>query len=116
MWCRGIRGATTAEENTKEAILKATDELLRMMIESNDIEVDQVAAATFTTTQDLNAEYPAVAARRIGWNDTALICGHEMNVPDGLPRCIRILILINTEKSAKEIKHVYIKEAKNLRP
>ena len=115
MWCRGIRGATTVEENTKEAILEATEELLQLMIESNDIEVDRVAAATFTTTPDLNAEYPALAARKLGWNDNALLCGREMNVPGGLTKCIRILLLINTDKSLKEINHVYIKEAKNLR-
>lgn len=116
MWCRGIRGATTTEENTREAILEATRELLQLMIGCNDIDVDQVAAATFTTTPDLNAEYPALAARQLGWHDAALLCGHEMNVPDGLAKCIRILILVNTEKGAKEINHVYIKDAKNLRP
>lgn len=116
MWCRGIRGATTVEENTREAILDATKELLQLMIEANDIDVDCVAAATFTTTPDLNAEYPAAAARQMGWHDTALLCGHEMNVPSGLPNCIRILVLYNTDKSAQEIKHVYIKNAVNLRP
>ena len=115
MWCRGIRGATTVEENTKEAILEATEELLHLLIEANDIEVNQIAAATFTTTKDLNAEYPAVAARHIGWADTALLCGHEMDVSTGLLKCIRILLLVNTDKSAGEIKHIYIKEAKNLK-
>ena len=116
MRCRGIRGATTVEENTKEAITEATRELLQLMVESNAIDVEQVAAATFTTTPDLNAEYPAVAARQIGWYDSALLCSHEMGVPDGLPMCIRILLLVNTEMSGKEIKHIYIKDAKNLRP
>ena len=116
MWCRGIRGATTVEENTKKAILDATGELLQLMVEANDIEVEHVAAATFTTTPDLNAEYPAVAARQLGWHEAALLCGHEMNVPDGLPKCIRILVMYNTEKSASEIKHIYIKDAVNLRP
>ena len=72
MWCRGIRGAITATENSEEAILEATTELLQQMIKANDIEADQIASATFTTTVDLNAEYPAVAARRLGWVDTAL--------------------------------------------
>ena len=86
MWCRGIRGAITATENSEEAILEATTELLQQMIKANDIEADQIASATFTTTVDLNAEYPAVAARRLGWVDTALLCGHEMNVPKGLKK------------------------------
>ncbi|MEE9324971.1 MAG: chorismate mutase [Dehalococcoidia bacterium] len=116
MWCRGIRGATTAEANTKEAIVGTAKELLQNMIESNGIETDDVACAIFTTTEDLTAEFPALAARQLGWDDVALLCGHEMNVPDGLPMCIRILLMVNTEKSADEIVHVYIKGAKNLRP
>ena len=116
MWCRGIRGATTARENTEEAILEATTELLQQMIAANDIEAEQIAAATFTTTVDLNAEYPAVAARRLGWVDNALLCGHEMDVPKGLKKVVRVLVLINTEKDAKDIKHVYMKEARQLRP
>ncbi len=116
MWCRGIRGATTVEENTKEAILDATRELLQIMVEANDVAVDDVGSATFTTTSDINAEYPAVAARQLGWHDAALLCGHEMNVPDSLTKCIRILLMYNTEKSAQEINHIYIKNAVNLRP
>ncbi|MCH8090328.1 MAG: chorismate mutase [Chloroflexi bacterium] len=116
MWCRGIRGATTVEENTREAILEGTSELLKLMISYNDLEEDQIAAVTFTTTTDLNAEYPAVAARQLGWTDAALLCGHEMDVPCGLKKVIRILLLVNTEKSSKEMKHVYIKEAMKLRP
>lgn len=116
MFCRGIRGATTTEENTESAILDATTELLKLMIKSNDIDVDQIAAATFSTTVDLNAEYPAVAARALGWTDTALICGHEMDVPKGMKKVIRVLVLLNTEKSSNEIKHIYIKRAKQLRP
>ncbi len=116
MWCRGIRGATTVEENTREAILEGTSELLKLMIKYNDLEEDQIAAATFTATADLNAEYPAVAARQLGWMDAALLCGHEMDVPCGLKKVIRILLLVNTEKSSKEMKHVYIKEAMKLRP
>ena len=116
MWCRGIRGATTVEENTREAILEGTSELLKLMIKYNDLEEDQIAAVTFTTTTDLNAEYPAVAARQLGRTDAALLCGHEMDVPCGLKKVIRILLLVNTEKSSKEMKHVYIKEAVKLRP
>ncbi|MFC2027756.1 chorismate mutase [Chloroflexota bacterium] len=115
MRCRGIRGATVVEENTKEAILHATRELLEKMIEANQIEVDEVAYAFFTTTPDVNAEFPALAARQLGWTQTALLCGHEMNVPGSLKQCIRILVLYNTEKTAAEIAHVYTKGAERLR-
>ena len=114
--CLGIRGAITAEENSKEAILSATDQLLREMVVANKIEIDQVAAVFFTTTEDLNACFPAVAARQMGWDHIALICGHEMSVPDGLSMCIRVLILVNTEKGHDDMLHVYLKEAKGLRP
>ena len=113
---RGIRGATTAEANTREAILAATDELLRLMIGANQLCVDDVASVIFTTTSDLNADYPALAARALGWHDVALMCAHEMNVPHGLPRCIRILIHWNTTRRATEVQHVYIKGAEQLRP
>ena len=116
MWTRGIRGAITATENTPEAILEATTELLQQLIKANDIETEQIALATFTTTVDLNAEFPAVAARKLGWVDTALLCGHEMDVPRGLKKVIRVMVLINTEKEAKDIRHVYMKEARQLRP
>ena len=116
MWCRGIRGATIAEENTEEAILEATRELLKHLIRLNDIKPEYIAAATFTTTVDLNAEYPAVAARELGWVDNALLCGHEMNVPKGLKKVIRVMVLVNTDKDIKDIKHVYMKEARQLRP
>ncbi len=113
--CRGIRGATTATSNTKEAILSATKELLEQIIDANNIEQSQVASVFFTTTPDLNAEFPAAAARQMGWSDIALLCGHEMAVPDSLPRCIRILILVNTDKEPHELMHVYLKEATSLR-
>ncbi len=115
MLCRGIRGATTADSNTKEDILNATKELLRKMTEANDIRAENVACAIFTTTQDLDAEFPAAAARQLGWAHTALLCAQEMNVPDSLQHCIRILILYNTEKSTDEIVHVYIKGATTLK-
>ena len=94
---RGVRGATTADENTREAILAATRELLRLMIEANRLEPDDVASAIFTTTIDLNADYPALAARALGWHEVALMCMHEMNVPHGLKMCVRILLHWNTD-------------------
>jgi chorismate mutase len=114
--CRGVRGATVAAENSAEAILAATRELLFTMIQYNDIAPDDVASAYFTTTEDLNVIYPATAARQLGWYDVALLCGHEMRVPTGLPQCIRILLHWNTPKTAQEIVHVYLHEAQSLRP
>ncbi len=116
MPCRGVRGATTAEANTREAILQATRQLLALMIRLNDIDPDDVASVIFSTTPDLDAEFPALAARQLGWLEVPLLCTHEMHVPGALPRCIRVLLHWNTEKSAREINHVYIKEAASLRP
>jgi chorismate mutase len=115
MWCRGIRGATTVDKNTKEDILSAGKELLQKMVEANGIVPENVACAIFTTTPDLNAEFPAAAARQLGWPNSALLCAQEMNVPDSLKKCLRILILYNTEKSTEEIVHVYIKGATTLK-
>ena len=115
MWCRGIRGATTVDKNTKEDILNAGKELLQKIIEANGLVPENVASAIFTTTPDLDAEFPAAAARQLGWANTALLCAQEMNVPGSLPKCLRILILYNTEKSAEEIVHVYIKGATTLK-
>ena len=114
--CRGIRGATTVDANTSDAILDATRELLELMIEANDLDSSDVGSAIFTTTPDLNAEFPAIAARQLGWHDVALMCGHEMNVPGALPMCIRVLIHWNTTKAQTDIRHVYIRGARNLRP
>jgi chorismate mutase len=114
--CRGVRGATVAESNTEAAILAATRELLYTVVKVNGIREEEVASIFFTTTRDLNACYPATAARQLGWYRAALICGHEMDVPDGLPQCVRILLHWNTEKSINEIQHVYLSEAQSLRP
>ena len=113
--CWGIRGATTAEDNSRDSILTATKELLQRITDENDLDKSQVAAVWFTTTSDLNAEYPALAARQLGWMNAALLCAHEMAVPNGLPRCIRVLILVNTNKSPADLKYVYLKEAQGLR-
>lgn len=116
MVCRGVRGATTAEENTRESILASTRELLKEMRDANDILSQDICSVIFTTTSDLTAEYPAVAARELGWYDQALLCTHEMNVPGGLEKCIRVLIQWNTSKPIEEIQHVYINGAEALRP
>lgn len=114
--CRGIRGATTVTANTSAAILEATREMLFVMIRANEIDPEDIASVYFTTTVDLTATYPALAARQLGWYDAALLCGHEMQVPNGLPRCIRVLVHWNTSKSSREIIHVYLRDAKSLRP
>lgn len=114
--CRGVRGAITVEANTAEAILAATHELMAALIKANQIDPDDVGSLLMTTTLDLNAEYPAVAVRQLGWMDVAIMCGHEMTVPHGLPRCLRILIMWNTPHMPQEIQHVYIGEAQRLRP
>jgi chorismate mutase len=101
--------------NTREDILGATKELLQRMAEVNGVGEEEIACIFFTSTDDLNAEFPALAARQLGWSKLALLCGHEMNVPGSLPMCLRILILFNTEKSAAEIVHVYLRGAQGLR-
>ena len=113
---RGVRGATTVEQNTAEAILVATQKLLEAIVQANAIEEDDVASVIFTTTPDLTAAYPAKAARDLGWHRTALMGCQEMNTPNGIPMCIRVLIHWNTEKSLDEIQHVYMKGAMALRP
>lgn len=113
---RGIRGATTAHEDSAVEIVEATRELLVALIEANDIEPEDVAAAWFTTTVDLRTEFPAVAARRLGWVEVPLICGHEMDVPEenprSIPRCIRAMILLNTDRPQSAIRHVYLRGAR----
>jgi len=114
--CQGVRGAITVEANTAAAIRAATHELLRALVEANQIVTEDIGGAFFTTTVDLNAEYPAAAARELGWHDVAILCGHEMNVPEGMPMCLRVLVLWNTTRAPQEIQHVYLREAQALRP
>jgi chorismate mutase len=116
MLCRGVRGATTADANTREEILTATRQLLALMIRINGIEPENVASAIFSLTRDLDAEFPALAARQLGWLDVPLLCTYEVDVPSSLRRCVRVLIHWNTAKPQDEIHHVYIKEAVKLRP
>ena len=116
MYCRGIRGATTVEHNDREEILAATTELLQLLISRNELRAEDVASAIFTVTEDLDAEFPALAARYLGWTEVALICTREIPVPGSLEKCIRILLHVNTTRSAAEIQHVYIRGAVNLRP
>ena len=116
MPCRGVRGATTVEANTRDEILTATRQLVALLVRRNGIEPRDVASAIFTTSPDLDAEFPALAARQLGWLEVPLLCGHEMAIPGSLPRCIRVLVHWNTELSQSAIQHVYIREAERLRP
>lgn len=114
--CRGVRGATTIQHDTRDEILTATRQLLALMIRRNGIDPTDVGSAIFTVTKDVTAEFPALAARQLGWIDVPLLCGYEVSVPDSLPRCIRILIHWNTVKTQREIQHTYIRQAASLRP
>jgi len=113
---RGIRGATTAAANTAEDILEATQQLVEALIALNDIASDDIVSAIFTTSPDLTAMFPALAARRFGWTEVPMMCSHEMNVPGALEKAVRVLVTINTTKSSSDIRHVYLKGAKQLRP
>jgi chorismate mutase len=116
MPCRGVRGATIADANSSQEILQATLQLLALIIRRNGIQQEDVASAIFTTTVDLDAEFPALAARQLGWSHVPLLCGHELDVPGSLKQCVRVLLHWNTEKAADEVVHVYIKGAERLRP
>lgn len=113
---RGLRGATTAAANTSEAILEATGELLRALQTANGFAPEDVESAIFTSSPDLTAEYPARAARRLGWTDVPLLGATEVAVPGGLPRCIRVLLHFYTSKPPGALKHTYLRGAANLRP
>lgn len=115
MLIRGIRGAITANENTKKEILTSTEELLLAMKKSNNFNIEDIVSIFFSTTSDLDSDFPAVAARELGWSGVPLFGMQEANVQGGLKKCIRILIQINCEKKQNEIKHCYLREAKNLR-
>ncbi len=116
---RGIRGATTARADTAEAITEATEELLRELVRLNELDFSDIAFAYFTTTSDLTAEYPALAARRLGWLDVPLMCGHDMNVqqpnPRGVPMCIRILLLYNTPRPQQAMRFAYLRGAEAIK-
>jgi len=116
MAVRGIRGATAVEGDEKELILQATKELLVALVQENDVAVDDIASLMFTMTPDLQSVYPAQAARSLGWTHTPLLGAAETSVPGGLPLCIRVLMHVNTDRTAADIKHVYLHAAQTLRP
>lgn len=117
MSVRGIRGATTVEQNESAEVLEATRELLANIIEVNEIQdFTEIVSAIFTTTPDLTACFPAEAARALGMNEVPLLCASEIAVEGAMPLCIRILLHVNSEKSQAEMRHVYLRNAKKLRP
>jgi chorismate mutase len=114
MKLRALRGATTVERNDADAILSATEELVREVMERNSLGPDQMVSCIFTCTNDLDAEFPAVAARDMGLSAVPLLCAREIDVPGALPRVIRLLLHCYVEPEA-EPKHVYLREAESLR-
>lgn len=113
---RGIRGATTVQTNSREQIISRTTELLQQLIAVNNVTVEDIASAIFSVTDDLNAEFPAIAARKLGWIYTPLFCTREIPVPGSLNSCIRVLLHINSEKKQEEMIHLYLHDAIKLRP
>ena len=112
---RGIRGAVDVSANDAPEILQATKELLQMMQQKNSLEKENIAAVIFSMTKDLDAVFPAQAARELGWVDVPLFCTVEIDVPGALQRCIRVLILFNSAQKQEEIRHVYLGGAAALR-
>lgn len=116
MKVRGVRGAVRVSQNNAEEILNATHELVIKIMTDNEISTEDIAGAFFTTTDDLNAAFPAQAARSIGFQFVPMMCSSEINVPESMSRVIRVMLLVNTEKKQEEIKHIYLGETKRLRP
>lgn len=113
---RGIRGAITVPQNDASLMKEATKQLLTRMVDENQVAVSEIASIFFTTTRDLDACFPAAAARELGWTYVPMLCSHEMEVPGSIKRTIRVLMHVNTEKSQQEIRHIYLGEAASLRP
>lgn len=116
-WLRGIRGATTVDRDEPEAILAATRELLTAMLEGNDIDdFEVIASIFFTSTPDLVSTFPAEAARELGMDAVPLICNQEIPVPGRLARVVRVMMQVNTDRSQRQMRHVYLRGAATLRP
>lgn len=116
MAVRGVRGATSITENSKEEIIFKTREMLEILISKNGIRIEDIASALFSVTEGIDAEFPAVAARKLGWVFTPLMCAMEIPVAGSLKNCIRVLLHINSEKKQEEMIHVYLNDAEKLRP
>jgi chorismate mutase len=116
MATRGVRGAITVKKNEKDAIVFATEMLLEKIISVNKIKVEDIAAAIFSVTPDLTKEFPAIAAREMGWLYTPLMCTNEIDIEGSLKKCIRVLLIVNSERTQDKMKHIYLDEAQKLRP
>lgn len=117
MATRGIRGATTVDANAADAIKERTLELLGVLVASNGLRPEDVASAIFTVTADLDAEFPALAVRSLpGWEDVPLLCAREIPVEGSLGRCIRVLLLWNTDRLQSQVRHAFLRGARGLRP
>lgn len=112
----GIRGAITVDDNTREAILKGTKQLLQEILSVNTLKVDDIVSIIFTTTDDLDAAYPAIAARELDITHGGLLCMQEMKVQDSLRMCIRVLVYTETSLTQKDVQHIYLEGARSLRP
>ena len=114
---RGVRGATTVNEDQVDQLLSATQELLEAILMANPgMQTDEIASVLFTVTNDLSSAFPALAARRIGWDSVPMVCAREIPVPGSLPCCIRVLLHWNTDAPQREIRHIYLRNAVKLRP
>jgi chorismate mutase len=117
MTTRGIRGAITVVSDTEENVLSATGELLEGILDANpELKTEDIGSVFFTVTEDIVSAYPALVARQMGWTLVPMVCGREIPVPEGMPLCIRVLILWNTDLNQEEINHIYLRGAKALRP
>ncbi len=117
MQTRGVRGATTISDDNPADVLSATEDMLHAMFTANPtLEAEDIGAVMFTVTEDITSEFPAKAARNLGWQHVPLMCMQETPVPGSLPRCIRVLMLWNTKLTQQEINHVYLRDAVSLRP
>lgn len=117
MSVRGVRGATTVESDDPALIRAAARELMEEILRRNQIgDFDDVISAVFTTTEDLVSAFPAEAARAMGMNQVPLLCAQEIPVTGSMPRCIRVLLHVNSDRTPKEIEHVYLRDAQKLRP
>lgn len=111
-----IRGAITIDEDTKENVLSGAEKLLREIMSSNSVDIDDIISILFTCTDDIRSAYPARAARKMGIVNASLMCLSEMNVTGSLKKCIRVMVLVNKDLSQRDVNHVYLKGAVILRP
>jgi len=112
---RALRGATTVDEDTVEQIMDRGMALLEAMLERNGVGHEDVVSIVFTATDDVHAAFPAAAARKLGLGDVPLLCARELEVVDGTPLCIRVLMTLTTERTRAELRHVYLEGARGLR-